>query len=152
VTVRRAERITGMDIRIVSTGFSESAYRFQAEMYFPEDPTVVLVSGYGGNAEEAVCEAVRINYNRNRSICFRDQDFRCAICGNITGLECHHIVSRARGRYDGRENLLGVCPYDHVKVTDGVIKVIEIDSRVLKSVAKHGWQWTGPKGWGRIAA
>lgn len=44
---------------------------------------------------------------------YKEQDGKCAICGQRTCLEYHHIIPHSKGGNRERCNCLGVCHADH---------------------------------------
>jgi len=140
VTLRQAERITGL-MAALSTRNGKGLY--ECNLYLEHQGEPPIVSGSGRLITEAIGIAVEANYKRVAGITFKEQGFRCFVCGAIRPLQCDHIKPRARGRDDRRQNLRGVDATCHRKITDNVLKYPEPHPSVAKSMRDNGWAWQG---------
>ena len=49
--------------------------------------------------------------------------YPCTICGTVIRLEIHHIRGRDIDNYNHRDNLVSLCPNDHLMIHTGEILV-----------------------------
>ena len=54
----------------------------------------------------------RISNEQRLSIYKRD-NFRCALCDGVRGIQIHHVIPRGRGGNNSNHNLITLCMYCH---------------------------------------
>ena len=147
MTIKSAERISGRYLRRLVNDGRKWQYAMYEDQHFRKP--LWMASAY--TAAEAISQLVEKNYRAVSSQVFEEQSYLCFACGGIHGLTADHIIPRARGRNDRRENLRGVDIHCHRRITAG--EVLSPHPKVLEAVRKHGWRWTitsETEGWVRI--
>jgi len=144
MTVLRAERITGLSVRQIPDHPPGPTFKYEA---YDDSGVVAAAADYlPGDALNSLVNKV---YKARSLQVFEEQGFRDFVTGGIVPLQCDHIIPRARGRNDRRENLRGVGAISHQKITDNILVDPEPHPKVAESMARYGWKWGGDK-WLRI--
>lgn len=146
MTVRSAERITGLYLRRMENGV-----KWKYGLYADEACQQLLKTQEAYEAKAAIQMLVEWNYRQVSRQVFTEQNYLCFHCGGIKPLQVDHIVERSKGRVDLRSNLRGLCPPCHRRRHDN--RTLVAHPRVLEAVRKHGWRWTLDSekiGWVRV--
>lgn len=102
MTVKRAESITGYEVRMVAESRSGVAYAA-----FRADVEVARASEMKpGETLRLLVEKV---YKIHSKIVLEKQKYRCLLCGGRFPLDIDHIKPRSKGRDDRVENLRAIC-------------------------------------------
>lgn len=137
--IKKVERTTGLSVVVEPT-----IYKGDTEGYACYEEGRPRLNGYGKTPGEAGEEFILRNYREVFARAVSDQLGKCLFCAGVfEPLECHHIVPRARGRNDKRENLVASCHRCHQLITDGS-KLVP-NARMEKALEMRGWRYT-PKG------
>lgn len=146
MTLRQAERITGLEIREIPRQGIGNGRTYAA---FDLGVEVCRRSASGDSA--AIKAVVDTVYRRRCLQTFREQGHRCLQCGRLgRALTGHHIVPRARGRSDLRINLSGLDNDCHELITLNKVRLAP-HPKVLELVRKNGGlEWRNGR-WAEIA-
>lgn len=133
MTVRQAERITGLVIRSVGNEYALFLSEQAAQPLRRERVRV--------RPGIALSNLVEWNYARMRAQVFAEQEYRCWSCFRIAPLQCDHIRPRSHGRSDSRLNLRALCATCHDLQTRNY--PITMDPRMGELMAKRKLRWYG---------
>ena len=92
MTLKKAKRITGLDIQVV---ISDKDFVAEAT---DTDKSIAKVSGH--NLKIVLSILVEQIYALNRQVAMERADFKCELCGSRSNLQCHHKIHRSMGRRD----------------------------------------------------
>jgi hypothetical protein len=104
VTKRRAEALTGYEIRCAEIG--RPVRRFVCAAY---DGDMLVAEEAHADQGLALAALVRAVYRRNREQVMEHSGWRCARCGGTSWLQVHHRRFRSHGGTYQPENLEPVC-------------------------------------------
>jgi HNH endonuclease len=105
MTVKRAESITGLDIRQIQNPASLS--RLVIFGAFSDGTEVARQADYG--VSRTLTLLVETLYKREQKKAYERARYRCERCARIKPLETHHKVFRSHGRRDTADNLEVLC-------------------------------------------
>ena len=116
MTIRRAERITGLKIHLTIHLSDESEPLVPVFKYtaYDDDGQVVSISTRRVSSDALDSLVHQVYQIRSKEV-FERQEWRCATCHGIKPLQIDHVIPRARGRDDRTSNLQGLCPACHEK-------------------------------------
>lgn len=108
MTIKKAETITGYRI------FTRRHPHTKRTMAAAEtEAGQIIWAALGKDDQEAICQLVEDVYQMNSHIVMERQGWRCKECGGLRPLSAHHVKKRSHGRYDGIDNLEGLCADCH---------------------------------------
>ena len=102
MTRRRAERLTGYEIRRMVTG--DSGFRYAAF-----DGADVVAESWHADERLALDRLVARVYARHRELVLERHAWQCARCGRSRSLQIHHRKFRSHGGTHRTVNLEPVC-------------------------------------------
>jgi 5-methylcytosine-specific restriction endonuclease McrA len=103
-----------LEVRLISASLSGQAQGAFGQVWGAfNEAGEELARGAGVTERVALSRLVDANYDRVGEIVMKSQNYACADCGAVVGLERHHVKFRSHGRVDTEENIVGLCPPDH---------------------------------------
>ena len=51
--------------------------------------------------------------NKQRLSIYKRDNFRCALCDGVRGIQIHHVIPRSHGGSNNNHNLITLCMYCH---------------------------------------
>ena len=114
MTAQNAARITQLEIRLISASLSGLVQGTFDQVWGAfNEAGEELARGAGVTERVALSKLVAANYDRVGGIVMRRQNYACADCGAVAGLERHHVKFRSHGRVDTEDNIRWICPPCH---------------------------------------
>ena len=112
ITKRKAERITGLEVR-----------RGVGKSWEAVDGDLVVASA--SHSKETTCLTLLVNavYKVRQAEAFERDGHMCVYCGSRYRLSTHHIIFRSHGRDDRTANLETTCQDCHDDIHKGRLKV-----------------------------
>ena len=109
MTVRSAERITGMEIRLIPPASKVGS----AVTYAAYDQGAEVIRRTESGHSATLGAIVETLYRRTAQKVFERAKWRCEECGRIRPIQAHHVIFRSHGRVDSMENLRALCKSCH---------------------------------------
>lgn len=144
MTLRNAEKITGLEIRPVD-GPAPGRCLLAA---FEGETEVARAAGR--HEKDAAAALVAVIYQRRSRQAMSEQKWRCGQCWALRAMQCHHIHKRSHGRRDVRENFIALCAPCHEDIERRRVPLTP-HPEILKAVAAYGLTWGGDQ-WRRNAS